>query len=163
VKEKSKSPIPNPNPTRSSTNYKKPTVEIPAVDIDRSQYQDFTKRIQPCPSTTSNKPNMYSHAMKFNKFNFRSRSPVDSSAFENADSNQDSMVSDYFHTSSGKIVQPPREWWKINPSNDIQMEGFKRLSEVDSFVPQPKSNDKIYYCLDYVKQDLVWIWWRRKN
>jgi hypothetical protein len=39
-KEKSKSLTPplNPNPSGSSTNYKKPTVEIPPIDIDRSQY-----------------------------------------------------------------------------------------------------------------------------
>jgi hypothetical protein len=33
-KEKSKSPTLPPNPSRSSTNYKKPTVEIPPIDID---------------------------------------------------------------------------------------------------------------------------------
>jgi hypothetical protein len=49
-KEKSKSPTPPPNPGRSSTNYKKPAVEIPPVDIDRSQYQDFSERIQHGPS-----------------------------------------------------------------------------------------------------------------
>jgi hypothetical protein len=37
-KEKSISPTPPPNPTRSSTNYKKPAVKIPPVNIDRSQY-----------------------------------------------------------------------------------------------------------------------------
>jgi hypothetical protein len=66
-----------------------------------------------------------------------------SSASEKADSDKDSMVSDHFHIRSGKIVQLPREWWKIDLSNDIQMEGFKRLSEVDSSVPEPKSDDKI--------------------
>jgi hypothetical protein len=57
VKEKSKSSTPTPNPSGSSTNYKKLTVEIPPIDIDRSQYQDFSERTQPGPSTTSNKPN----------------------------------------------------------------------------------------------------------
>jgi hypothetical protein len=33
-KETSKSPTPPPNPSGSSTNYKKPTVEIPPVDIN---------------------------------------------------------------------------------------------------------------------------------
>jgi hypothetical protein len=33
-KEKSKSPTQSPNPSRSSTNYKKPTMEITPVDID---------------------------------------------------------------------------------------------------------------------------------
>jgi hypothetical protein len=70
-------------------------------------------------------------------------SPINSLASENADSDKDFVVSDYFHTSSGKIVQLPREWWKIDPSNDIQMEGFKRLSEVDPSHPEPKSDDKI--------------------
>jgi hypothetical protein len=42
--EKSKFPNPPPNPSRSSTNYKKPTVEIPPVDIDRSQYQNLSER-----------------------------------------------------------------------------------------------------------------------
>jgi hypothetical protein len=36
-KEKSKTPTPSPNPSRSSTNCKKPTVEISPIDIDRSQ------------------------------------------------------------------------------------------------------------------------------
>jgi hypothetical protein len=35
-KEKSKSPTPPPNPSGSSNNYKKPAVEIPPIDIDRS-------------------------------------------------------------------------------------------------------------------------------
>jgi hypothetical protein len=43
-KEKSKSPTPPPNPSGSSTNYKEPTVEIPPIDIDQSQYQDFSER-----------------------------------------------------------------------------------------------------------------------
>jgi hypothetical protein len=103
-KEKSKSPTPPPNPSRSSTNYKKPSVEIPPIDIDRSQYQDFSEKTQPGPSTTSNKPNKCSQTKNFNKFNFRSLSPVNSSASENADSDKDSVVSDHFHTSSGKIV-----------------------------------------------------------
>jgi hypothetical protein len=103
-KEKSKSLTPPPNPSGSSTNYKKPTVDIPPVDIDQSQYQDFSERTQPGPSTTSNKPNTRSHTKIFNKFNFRSLSHVNSSASENADSDKDSVVSDYFHTSSGKIV-----------------------------------------------------------
>jgi hypothetical protein len=37
-KETSKSLSAPPNPTKSSTNYKKPTMEIPPIDIDRSQY-----------------------------------------------------------------------------------------------------------------------------
>jgi hypothetical protein len=118
-------------------------VEISPFDIDRSQYQDFSERTHPGPSTTYNKPNMHSHTKNFNKCNFRSLSPVNSSASENADSDIDSVVSDHFHTSSGKIVQLPREWWKIDPSNDIQMEDFKRLSEVDPSIPEPKSDDTI--------------------
>jgi hypothetical protein len=108
-KEKSKSPTPPPNPCGSSTNFKKPTVEIPPVDIDRSQYQDFSEKTQPGPSTTSNKPNTRSHTKNFNKFNFRSLSPVTSSASKNTNSDKDSVMSNHFHTSSGKIVQPPRE------------------------------------------------------
>jgi hypothetical protein len=53
------------------------------------------------------------------------------------------MVFDHFHTSSGKIVQLPREWWKPDPSSDVQMEGFKKLPEVDLSVPEPKSDDEI--------------------
>jgi hypothetical protein len=33
-KEKSKSPTSPPNPIRSSTNYKKPFLELPPIDID---------------------------------------------------------------------------------------------------------------------------------
>jgi hypothetical protein len=40
-KVKSKSPNLPPNLSGSSTNYKKTTVEIPPIDIDRSQYQNF--------------------------------------------------------------------------------------------------------------------------
>jgi hypothetical protein len=116
-KEKSKSLI--PNPSGSSMNYKKPTVEIPPIDIDQSQYQDFSERIQPGPSTTSNKSNTCSHTKNFDKFNFRSLSPVHSSACEKADSDKDSEMSDHFYTSSGKKVHPPREWCKIDPPNDI--------------------------------------------
>jgi hypothetical protein len=103
-KEKSKSPTPPPNPSGSSTNYKKPIVEIPPIDIDQSQYQDFSKRTQPGLSSPSNKPKTHSHTKNFNKFNFHSLSPVNSSASENADSDKDSVVSDHFYTSSGKIV-----------------------------------------------------------
>jgi hypothetical protein len=70
-------------------------------------------------------------------------SPINYSASENANSDRDSVVSDHFYTSSGKIVQPPREWWKVYPSNDIYMEGFKRLSEMVPAVPEPKSDDEI--------------------
>jgi hypothetical protein len=56
-KEQSKSPTLPLNPSRSSTTYKKPAMEIPPIDIDRSQYQDFAKRTQPGSSTTSNKSN----------------------------------------------------------------------------------------------------------
>jgi hypothetical protein len=75
-KEKSKSPTPPPKPSRSSTNYKKTTVEIPPVDINRSQYQDFSERIQPGPSTTSNRPNTRSYPKNFDKFHSASLSPV---------------------------------------------------------------------------------------
>jgi hypothetical protein len=60
-----------------------------------------------------------------------------------ADFYNDSLVSDHFHTSSGKIIQLPREWWKVDPTNDIQMEGFKKLSDVDASVLEPKSSDEI--------------------
>jgi hypothetical protein len=103
-KEKSKSPNPSPNLSRSSTNYKIPMVEIPPIEIDRSQYQDFSQRTHPGFSTSSNKPNTCSHTKYFKKFNFRSLSPGNSSPSENADSDNDSVISDYFHPSSGKIV-----------------------------------------------------------
>jgi hypothetical protein len=103
-KEKSQSPTPPPNPWRSSTNYKKPTVDIPPININRSQYPDFSETTQPGSSTTSNKPNTSSHTKNFNKFNFRSSSLVNSLASENADSDKDSVVSDHFHSSSKKIV-----------------------------------------------------------
>jgi hypothetical protein len=144
--EKSKSPTPPPNPSASSMNYKKTTVEIPAVDIDRSQYQDFSERTQPGPSTTSNKPNICSHTKNFDKFNFGSLSCINSSASEIDYFDQDSVVSDHFHTSSGKIEQPPRESWKVDPSNNIQIKGFKKLSEVDPSGVEPKSDDEIRLC-----------------
>jgi hypothetical protein len=142
-KVKSKSPTPPPNLSGSSTNYKKPIVKIPAINIDRLQYPDCSERTQPGPSTSSNKPNTRSHIKTLNKFNFCTLSPINSLASENADSDKDSVVFYHFHTSSRKIVQPPRECCKIDPSNDIQMEGFKRLSEVDQSVPEQKSDDVI--------------------
>jgi hypothetical protein len=119
-KEKSKSPTQLPNPSWSSTNNKTPTVEIAPIDMNQSHYQEFSERTHPGPSATSNEPNTYSHTKNFNKFNFRSLSPINSSASKKAESNKDSMVSDYFHTSSRKILQQPREWGKVDSSNDRQ-------------------------------------------
>jgi aminopeptidase-like protein len=52
-KEKLKFPTLSPKPAgSSSSNYKKPSVEIPAGNIDRSQYQDFSEKIQSSPSNT---------------------------------------------------------------------------------------------------------------
>jgi hypothetical protein len=53
------------------------------------------------------------------------------------------MVSHHFHTSSEKLIQPPREWWKVDSSSNIQMESFTKLSEVDPSIPEPKSDNKI--------------------
>jgi hypothetical protein len=78
-------------------------MEVPPIKIDRSQYQDFSERTQPGSSTTSNKPNTPSHTENLNKFDFHSVSPINSSASKKADSDQDSVVSNYFHTSSGKL------------------------------------------------------------
>jgi hypothetical protein len=52
-KKKSKSPTLPPNPSSSSTNFKKPTVEIPPVDIDQAKSQDISKERQPGPSNSS--------------------------------------------------------------------------------------------------------------
>jgi hypothetical protein len=52
-------------------------------------------------------------------------------------------MSDYFHTSSGTIVPPPREWCKVGPTSDIQMQGFKKLSEVDPSIAEPKFDEEI--------------------
>jgi hypothetical protein len=117
--EKSKSPTLLLNTSRSCTNYKKPKVEIPPGDIDQSQYQDFFYWTQPGPPTTFNQPNLGSHTKNFNKFNFYSLRPGNSSVAENAVSDKDPVVSDYFHISSGKIGQLPREWWKNDSSNDM--------------------------------------------
>jgi hypothetical protein len=117
--EKSKSSMPGPNPSGSSTNYKKPAVEIPPVDIDRLHYRDFSEVIQPGPSTTSNKPNTCSYTKNFDKFDFHFLSPINSSASKKANFDTDSMVSDYFHTSYETILQPPRQWWKVDPSDHI--------------------------------------------
>jgi hypothetical protein len=70
-------------------------------------------------------------------------SSINSSASEKADSDQDSVVSDHVHTSSGKIVQPPGQWWNVDTSSDIQMEGFKNIPEVDPSVPHLKSDNEI--------------------
>jgi hypothetical protein len=169
-KEKLKSPT--PHPSRSSNNYKIPTVEIPPVDIDQSQYQDFSESIQPGPTTISNRPNMCSHTKNYNKFNFRSLSPVKSSASETANSDKDSEMSDHFHPSSGKIVQQFRQWWKIYASNDIQIDGFKRLSEVDPSIPELKSDDEIIlfsrfnesgFVINIVEEEELKGYWKAVN
>jgi hypothetical protein len=171
-KEKSKSPTLPPNPSRSSTSYKKPTVEILSDHIDRSQYQAFFDRTQPGPSTTSNKANTHSHTKNFDKFDFRSLSPINSSASEKADSNQDSVVSDHFHTTSRKIVQLPRDWWKVDLYRDIQMQGFKKLFEVNPCVPDLISDDKItlfskldeaQYVVDLVDEKEPKSYWEEVN
>jgi hypothetical protein len=59
------------------------------------------------------------------------------------DCENDSAVFDYFHTLSAKIVQLPRAWWKIDTSNNIQMEGFKGLTMVDLTVPEIKSDNEV--------------------
>jgi hypothetical protein len=100
-----------------STHYQIPSMEIPPIDIDQSQYEDFSERTQLGPST--NKPNTHSQTNTFDKFNFRSLSTINFSVSTMADSENESVVSDHFHPSSGKIVQLHREWWKINPTNDI--------------------------------------------
>jgi hypothetical protein len=50
---------------------------------------------------------MYFHTQNLETFNFYALSSGDISVSEKGDSDKDSVVSDYFHTSSGKIVQPP--------------------------------------------------------
>jgi hypothetical protein len=90
-------------------------------------------------------------------------SPINSSASKKADSDKDSVVSDYFYTSAVMIVQLRREWWKGYISNDIQIEGFKKLSEVDSSVAEPKSDDKIIHFSKLDEAGYVYIWWSRKN
>jgi hypothetical protein len=53
------------------------------------------------------------------------------------------VVSDHFHTRSGKIVQPAREWWNVVPSNDRYLESFTKLSEVNLSVQEATSDDDI--------------------
>jgi hypothetical protein len=102
--EKSKSSTATPNPSGSSMNYMNPAWEIPPVDIDRSQYTNFSTRPQPRPSSTSNKCNICVHIKNFNKFDFYALSLGNSLASEMADSDEDSVVSYHFHTSFAKIV-----------------------------------------------------------
>jgi hypothetical protein len=86
---------------------------------------------------------MHCHTKHFDKLDFYSLSPINSSASHTGDSDQDSVVSDCFHNRSGKIVQRPRECWEVDTSSDVQMKAFKNLSEVDSSFPQPKSDNEI--------------------
>jgi hypothetical protein len=80
---------------------------------------------------------------------------MNTSASKKADSDQDSMVSDHFYTSSGKIVQRPRKWCNVDLSSDIQIEGFKQLFKVESTIPEPKSDDKITVCSNLDKVGFV--------
>jgi hypothetical protein len=41
-------------------------------------------------------------------------------------------------------MHPPREWWKVDPTleKDIQMDGFKKPSEVEPNAPVPMMDDE---------------------
>jgi hypothetical protein len=103
-KTKSKSPNLPSNLRGSSMNYWLPAVKIPQVDIDRSEYQDFSEWRPPSPSRTSNNPNTPSQFKNLDTFKLHSLSAIKTSASEKSVSNKDSVVSNYFHTSSGKIL-----------------------------------------------------------
>jgi hypothetical protein len=62
---------------------------------------------------------------------FCSLSLIASLASDIADSDKDYVVYDNLPTSSGNILQLPRESWKIDLSNDMHLFVFKQLSDVD--------------------------------
>jgi hypothetical protein len=63
-------------------NYQKPAVEIPPVNFDQSQSQDFSKRIQPHLSTLSNKPKTSPHTKYLDRLDFCTLRPINSLASE---------------------------------------------------------------------------------
>jgi hypothetical protein len=82
----------------------------------------------------------------FNRSDYRSFSPAKSTSSESEDSQSDanSQVSGRFHTRSGRVVHPPREWWIVDPTpeKDVQMDGFKKPSEVEPNAPVPMMDDE---------------------
>jgi hypothetical protein len=82
----------------------------------------------------------------FNRSDYRSFRSAKSTPSESEDSQSDanSQVSGRFHTRSGHVVHPPREWWKVDPTpeKDIQMTGFKTPSEVEPNAPVPMMDDE---------------------
>jgi hypothetical protein len=96
--------IPSPS-NRIPTVNKKPslTVQIPLPNFNRSDYRSFS---------------------------LAKSTPSES---EDSQSNTNSQVSGRFHPRSGRVVHAPREWWKVDPTpeKDVQMDGIKKPSEVD--------------------------------
>jgi hypothetical protein len=97
---------------------------------------------------------------------------INSLASIEVDFDIDSGVSDDFCNISEKIVQLPRESWKIDPSNDIQMEAFTKFSEVDLSILEPKSDDeitlfcrldKVEFVVDMLEEEELKGYWETVN
>jgi hypothetical protein len=82
----------------------------------------------------------------FNRSDYQSFSQAKSTPSESEDSQSDanSQVSGQFHTRSGHVVHPPREWWKVDSTleKDVQMDGFKKPSEMEPNAPIPMMDDE---------------------
>jgi hypothetical protein len=91
-------------------------------------------------------PTMQIPLPNFNRSDYRSFSPAKSTPSESEDSQSDanSKVSARFYTRSGHVVHPPRDWWKVDPTpeKDIQMDGFKKLSEDEPNAPVLMMDDE---------------------
>jgi hypothetical protein len=119
-------------PERSTTRAPEPPTPGPSNTIP-------TVNKKPAPTVQISLPN-------FNRFDYRSFSLAKSTHSESEDSHSDanSQVSGRFHTRSGHVVHLPREWWKVDqtPEKDVQMDGFKKPSEVEPNAPVPMMDDE---------------------
>jgi hypothetical protein len=117
---------------RSTTHAPEPPTPIPSNTIP-------TVNKKPAPTVQIPLPN-------FNISDYRSFSPAKSTPSESEESQSDanSQVSGRFHSRSGHVVHPPREWWTINltPEKDVQMDDFKKPSEVEPNATVPMMDDE---------------------
>jgi hypothetical protein len=119
-------------PERSTTRAPEPPTPGPSNTI-------HTVNKKPAPTIQIPLPN-------FNRFDYRSFSTAKSTPSESEDlqSDANSQVSGRFHTRSGHVPHPPREWWKVDPTpeRDVQMDGFKKPSEVEPNARIPMMDDE---------------------
>jgi hypothetical protein len=131
-----------PTPSSSIRDFmqERSTTRAPEPPTPSPSYTIPTVNKKPAPTVQIPLPN-------FKRSDYRSCSWAKSTPSESEDSQSDanSVVSGRFHSRSGHLVHPPREWWKVDltPEKDIQMDGFTKPSEVEPNAPIPMMDDEI--------------------